>query len=309
MAENRTERLRGIFPAMLTMFDAEGNLDESGTWDHADWLIRQGVHGLVAAGTSGEFIALDDEERRSVIEIAIDAARGRVPVVASTGYYSTRKTVATTQWAEAAGADAALVVLPYYQKPPKSGVMEHYRTVRRHSGIPVLAYNIPANSACAELTPWDLAQLSREGVVQGVKSTFPSTSQVSDLSLLCPADFRIFYGSFRCGLQAFAVGASGWISGFLNFVPAEAVKLYEACVVQKDLDKAREIWRRMVPFVHLYVHPRHGQVNDLALWRAGLELRGRHGGHSRLPFLPLTEEQREDLAATMQQVGLPLVNH
>ena len=306
MSEKSIECFRGIFPALLTMFDAAGNLDEVATWNHADWLVRQGVHGLIAAGTSGEFIALDDDERQQVIKIVIDAAQGRVPVLASTGYYSTRKTIETTQWAQAAGADGALVVLPYYQRPPRQSVMEHYRMVRRYTEIPILAYNIPTNSACAELTPWDLAQLFDEGVIQGVKSTFSSTAQVSDLSVLCPTEFRIFYGSFRCGLQAFVAGAHGWISGFLNFMPAEAVKLYEACAVHQDLDEARGIWRRMVPFVHLYVQPGHGPLNDLALWRAGLDLRGQHGGYSRAPFSPLTDEQRKDLICAMKQVGVPI---
>lgn len=286
------------------MFDAEGNLDEQATWKHADWLVRQGVHGLVAAGTSGEFISLDDTERRRVIEIVIDAAGGRVPVLAGTGYYSTRKTIEVTRWAETAGADGALVILPYFQRPPKPAVLEHFRLLRRATGLPVWVYNNPGNSACEELKPWELAELAQEGTIQGVKSTMPTTSPVVDMKLLCPAGFRVFYGSFMAGLEGLAAGADGWISGFLNFMPVEAVALYTAIHADFDLEKARRIWYRMVPFIQLYFRPRHGPVNDLAIWRAGLELRGLHGGFSRAPFFPLNEAQRADLAQLMKRHGL-----
>ena len=111
------KQIFGIFPATLTMFDQNGDVDEQATWRHADWLIRQGVHGLVAAGTSGEFIALTMEEHQRVLEIVLDTAKNRVPVIASTGFYSTGQTVEMTKWAQKAGATAALVILPYFQKP------------------------------------------------------------------------------------------------------------------------------------------------------------------------------------------------
>jgi 4-hydroxy-tetrahydrodipicolinate synthase len=298
------QSMHGIYPAALTMFDAQGELDEKATWNHADWLIRQGVHGLVAAGTSGEFIALTDGERKRVIEIILDAARGRVPVIAHTGYYSTRQTIELTRWAAAAGADAALLILPYYQKPDKPSVLRHYRMVRESTSLPLLAYNNPANSACEELKPWEMADLAKEGVLQGVKSTMVLTTPVVDLKILAPPDFRVFYGSFQAALQGLVVGADGWISGILNLIPAEAVQLYQACCVTKDLDRARTLWYRIVPFANLYFRPRHGPVADLPLWRAGLELRGQHGGASRPPFFTITPEQREDLRAVMAGVGI-----
>jgi len=124
------------------------------------------------------------------------------------------------------------------------------------------------------------------------------------LKLLCPPDFRVFYGSFMAGLQGLAAGADGWISGFLNFLPDEAVALYEACRINPNLEQALQIWRRMALFVQLYFSPEHGQVSDLPLWRAGLELRGQHGGFSRAPLLPLSTEQRQDLADVMRQAGI-----
>lgn len=296
--------MNGIFPAVLTMFDAQGNLDEQATWNHADWLISQGVHGLVAAGTSGEFVALNEAERRRVIEVVIDATQRRVPVLAGTGYYSTRQTIETTQWAEAKGAAGALVILPYFLKPPKAAVFDHYRQLKRSTSLPILLYNNPANSACEELKSWEMAELAREGTLQGVKSTMATTTPVVDLAVLCPPEFRIFYGSFMSALEGLLAGAHGWISGILNFLPAQAVALYEACAIHRDVEKARQIWYGIVPFVQLYFRPRHGPVHDLPLWRAGLELMGLHGGYSRAPLLPLTAEQRSDLAQVMLQAGM-----
>jgi 4-hydroxy-tetrahydrodipicolinate synthase len=298
------ETFQGIFPASLTMFDSEGNLDEKATWNHANWLINQGVHGLIATGTSGEFMALKDDERKRVITIVRDAAKDRVPMIAGTGYYSTRQTIEMTQYAQEAGLDGALVILPYYMKPPKWAVMEHFRLLRRNVEIPILVYNNPAYAGCEELTPWEMAELASEGVLQGVKSTMATTAPVTDLTMLCPPEFRIFYGSFREALQGFSAGAHGWISGILNFLPAQAVMLYQAIVMEKDLPKAQGIWEKIVPFVQHYFHPKHGPAPDLSLWRAGLDLLGLHGGFSRPPFFPLTQDQRADMADVMKQVGL-----
>jgi 4-hydroxy-tetrahydrodipicolinate synthase len=304
MQATKNCELKGIFPAALTMFTAGGDLDEKATWNHADWLIRQGVHGLVAAGTSGEFISLDDIERRRVIEIIVDAAKGRVPVLAGTGYFSTRKTIETTQWAESAGADGALIILPYYQRPPKPAVMEHYRLIRQNTNLPVWVYNNPGNSACEEIKPWEMAKLAQSGVIQGVKSTMPSTTPVVDMKVLCPPEFKVFYGSFMAALEGLVAGADGWISGILNFLPAEGVELFNAIKKPSGLAKARQVWYRIVPFVQLFFHPQYGPVNDLAIWRAGLNLRGLYGGFSRSPFFPLNQDQQDDLARLMKQQGL-----
>lgn len=150
----------GIWPAVLTMFDAAGVIDERGTARHVEYLLRQGARGLVAAGTSGEFIALDNDERLHVIRVIIDAAAGRVPVYAGTGHYATRHTIAMTQQAERAGAAGVIVILPYFQKPPKPAVLDHYRAVRAATSLPLMLYNNPANSACVELT-------SRRGRARG----------------------------------------------------------------------------------------------------------------------------------------------
>ena len=298
-------RWQGIYPAAMTMFDKKGNLDENATVNHFDWLIKQGVQGLVVAGTSGEFIALTDLERRRVIELGISTAKGRVPVFAGTGYYSTRNTIELTQFAEDKGADGALVILPYYQKPKKPGLIEHYRQLHQNTGLPLFCYNNPAYSGAPELTPWELIDLYREGVLAGVKSTFATVHQIHNVSFLAGADdFAIFYGSFMSALEGFAGGATGWISGILNIVPSLAVSLWKAIFKEKNLEKGQEIWFRILPLVNIYTQQQLGPVDDLSLYRAALELMGRHGGYSRSPFMPLTKEQVKSLEPYLVDAGL-----
>lgn len=294
------QSIKGIMPASLTMFDRDGEIDEPATARHIEYLLSSGVHGLVAAGTSGEFIAMTVQERMRVIELIVDTVSGRVPVVAATGHYSTRLTIDMTQQAERMGAAAVLLILPYFQNPPKRSIIEHYRAVRHNTDLPLLIYNNPQSAASVELTARDLCSLWQEGVAQGVKSTFASVVPVHDLLHLCDETFRVIYGSFQSPMEALLGGAHGWISGFLNFLTRDCVALYEACAAG-DVAEARRVWNFLLRFKQLYTHQLLGPINDLAIYRAGLELMGQTGGYSRLPFEPLTSSQRDQLEALMKE--------
>jgi 4-hydroxy-tetrahydrodipicolinate synthase len=291
----------GIMPAVLTMFDADGALDEPATAEHIDWLVSEGVHGLVVGGTSGEFIALSPAERVRLVALAVRAARGRVPVVAGTGAFATRETIELTRAAAEQGADAAIVILPYFQKPTRAEVMRHFETVGAASPIPVVAYNNPANSGAPELRAADLASLYANGAIAAVKSTFPSVHQVHEARAAVPDQgFGVLYGSFMAPLEALAGGADGWISGILNVVPSDALTLFGA-VLRADLAAARCAWARILPIRRLYSEQLLGPVSDLAIYRAILELRGLRGGHCRPPLLDLSPPQRERLAELLSE--------
>lgn len=297
------ERFRGIFPAALTMFDKDNNLDEEATAAHWEWLLAQGVDGLVIAGTSGEFIALENAERLRLFRLAREVVRGRVPVICATGHYSTRYTIEMSRAAEASGADAVLVILPYYQKPPLSAVIRHFREVRAAIGIPLMLYNNPGNSACIDLNPRQVVQLVEEDVLHGVKSTYETVVPVHDLSYLAGDRMAIFYGSFMAAFEAMMAGAHGWISGILNVVPGLAREMYQACAVQNDAARGFALWKRMLPLVHLYTHRQLGEVSDLATYRSILNLWGLRGGYCRSPFYPLDEAQERRLRELLAQSG------
>lgn len=297
------DAFRGIFPAALTMFDRQNDVDEKTTAEHWDWLIEQGVDGLVIAGTSGEFIALEKEERIRLFRLAKDVVRGRVPVIYGSGHYSTKLTIQLCETAQDAGADGLIVILPYYQRPPKPAVMEHFRRIRRSIDVPVMLYNNPGNSACAQLTPQEIVELASEDVIHMVKSTVGSVEPIHDLRYLSANRVAIFYGSFLAAYEGVLAGADGWISGILNVVPRAAKAMYEACVIQNDAQAGFRIWREILPIIHLYTYQQVGPVSDLAIYRSMLKIWGRPGGYSRDPFFPLNGEQERALERLLEQSG------
>jgi 4-hydroxy-tetrahydrodipicolinate synthase len=298
------DRFRGIFPAALTMFDQENNLDEEATARHWDWLIsNQQAGGLVISGTSGEFIALDIEERLRLFRLAKDVVRGRVPVIFGSGHYSTKLSIRLSQEAQECGADALIIILPYYQRPPKTAVIEHYRRIRNSVDLPLMLYNNPLNSACVELSPIDIARLVEEDVLHMVKSTFGNVEPIHDLYHIVGDRMAIFYGSFIAAFEGLCAGAHGWISGILNVATRAANLMFKEVVAENDARKGYLIWRRLLPLVHLVTYQQLGSTSDLAIYRAILKLWGLHGGYCRDPFFPLDVKQEEELRRLLTASG------
>jgi 4-hydroxy-tetrahydrodipicolinate synthase len=304
------DRFRGIFPAALTMFDKENLLDEAATARHWEWLIEnQRVDGLVIAGTSGEFIAMDSDERKRVFQLAKDVVRGRVPVIYGSGHYSTKLTIELSEEAEKCGADAVIVILPYYQKPSKTAVIEHFHRVRKSVNLPVMLYNNPGNSVCVDFSPAEIVKLVDEDVVHMVKSTYGTVEPIHDLSLFLDDRLAIFYGSFLAGFEGLCAGAHGWISGLLNVASGAARELYKAVVIDNDVQRGLKIWKRILPLVHLYTYQQIGPVSDLAIYRSILNLWGLEGGYSRDPFFPLDESQVKKLRTILEETNWIDPNH
>jgi 4-hydroxy-tetrahydrodipicolinate synthase len=298
------DRFRGIFPAALTMFDRNDNLDEEATVRHWEWLIsNQKADGLVIAGTSGEFIAMDREERLRVFRLVKDVVKGRVPVIFGSGHYSTKLTIELTEEAERCDADAVIVILPYFQRPSKPAVIEHFRSVRCSTNLPIMLYNNPLNSACVDFSPPEVARLVEEDVVHMVKSTYGTVEPIHDLSLLVGDRMAIFYGSFIAGYEGLCAGAHGWISGVLNVATSAAKEMYRAVVHDNDAARGLRIWKRILPLVHLYTHQQIGPVSDLAMYRSILNLWQLQGGFSRAPFFPLNAEQEQKLRDVLERSG------
>ncbi len=285
------------------MFDRENRLDEELTAKHWDWLIRQGVDGLVIAGTSGEFIALENPERVRLFQLAKSVNAGRVPLIYGAGHYSTKLTHELCEAAMANGADAVIIILPYYQKPSKPAVIRHFREVRRAVNVPVMLYNNPSNTACVDLNPREVAQLVEEDVLHMVKSTYETVVPVHDLSYLVGDRMAIFYGSFMAAFEALVAGAHGWVSGILNVAPQAAREMYRACVLENNARRGFEIWKKILPIVHLYTYQQIGPVSDLATYRSILNIWGLKGGYSRDPFFPLSAEQEQALRRKLEESG------
>ena len=303
-SQGRPLRWEGIFPAALTMFSKDGGLDEAATAAHIDGLIATGAAGVVAGGTSGEFIAMSPAERERVIAIAVEVADARVPVVADTGAYSTDATISLTRAAERLGASGALVILPYYQRPSLSEVVDHIRSVARSAHLPVCVYNNPTNSAAPQLPTRTVADLYREGHAWAVKSTVPTVHEIHELLNETDDGFRVFYGTFMAPLEALAGGAHGWMSGILNVALPDALDLWRA-IRSSDLEAARVAWGNILPIRDLYVSRSIGEVSDLAIYRGILELRGEHGGWCRPPLRSLDNRQMAMLEAALAGMERP----
>ena len=296
--------IRGVIVPMITVFDDDESIDETGTREHADFLLANGVHGLAPCGSTGEFIAMMPEEVRRVIDMVVDQARGRVPVFAGTGHYSTKATIEMSKYAESAGADGLMIVPPYYLLPPRRLVLDHFRAVKDSVCLPIILYNNPW-FAGLELTSWEIAALVDEGVIEGVKVAHGDVGRIHDLKYLCGDKLAVMYGHDVNALEGLLAGADGWISGLPNLIPSEACQLYNYAVIEKDLRKAQDLWMRLLPLFHFDVVIKH---NEEPHWlpgiKDGLNLRGRRAGKPRRPLTALRPDELEELRAILARLEL-----
>jgi len=296
---------RGIIPAMLTVFNADGSVDVGGQKAFAEWLISKGVHGLSPAGSTGEGAAMTDDERLQVIRATVDAAAGRVPVFAGIIHYSTDLAIRLAKGAMDAGADGLMVLLPYYYGPTIPSAMNHLRRISEAIGQPIMVYNNPW-FAGFELTPAQVKQLVDEGVVNSIKAAHGDPMRVSFLKHLCGDRVSALYGHDYAPFEAFVVGGDGWLSGLPNVVPDLAVELFDAVAEKADLKLAQSIWARMAPLAYYFMYERPGAPNAsphwLTVFKETLRLLGEDFGVPRAPAEPMTTEQRETLRKYLAQV-------
>src|SRR5205085_1215309 len=220
-------RLRGSMVALVTPMKG-GAVDESAVRALARWQIDEGTDALVPCGTTGEGATLTPDEHVRVIRICVEEARGKVPVIAGCGSNDTRRTIENVQRAREAGADAALVVTPYYNKPPPEGLFRHFEAVARQGGLPVVMYNVPSRTS-VDMLPDTIARCSKVPGIVGVKEASGNVVRVAEiLSLGVPADFSILAGGDMYTLPTLASGGQGVISVAANIAPRDLAGLYDA---------------------------------------------------------------------------------
>ena len=208
----------GVITALVTPLRG-GAVDEPALHDLVERQIAAGVDGLAPCGSTGESATLSHEEHRRVVEIVVSAARGRVPVLAGAGSNSTREAIELTEYAKQAGADGALLISPYYNKPTQEGILAHYAEIARETSFPLVVYNIPGRTA-SNILPATFARLADIGQVVGAKEASGDLAQISELVALCPDDFSVLSGDDALTLPVLAVGGRGVISTSSNVAPA-----------------------------------------------------------------------------------------
>ena len=288
--------LKGSIVALVTPMTASGGVEWDALEELIEWHIESGTHGIVPMGTTGESATLDTEEHLQVIKRTINVVAGRVPVVAGTGSNSTSEAIHQTQEAQAAGADACLLVTPYYNKPTQEGLFAHYTAIADATDIPLVLYNVPPRTA-SDMQADTVARLSTNAKIIGIKEACGTASRVGDIRKLVADDFIILSGEDAQTLEMLDLGAVGTISVTANVLPKLMAEFLNAYLAG-DRDRAGQLDAQLQP-IHeiLFVEPNP----TASKW--ALNAMGKIGPGIRLPLLPLTEKHHAEVRARLIQVG------
>jgi 4-hydroxy-tetrahydrodipicolinate synthase len=281
---------RGVVASSVTPTDADGELRLDLIGPHIDWLIAEGVDGISPLGSSGEFVALSSAERKDVTEATLAAIDGRVHSMVGTHHYSTKEAIALSRHAEAAGADSLLVVAPYYMRPSRPQVMDHYRRIAASVSVPIVVYHNAVGTG-VDLTSGELTQLFDEGAISGVKMSNADPDRVLQLLERTDGALRVYVGLDAVGFEGLCHGAHGWISGIPSIVPRKAKELYETLAVDHDLEKGRVLWRALAPLMRLQFAAFLGRGDGphwLSVSKGVLNLIGPYVGEPIPPVQPLS---------------------
>ena len=286
----------GIFTALVTPFRGEG-VDETALRHLVEHQIEAGVDGVVPCGSTGESATLSHAEHCRVVEVVVEAAAGRVAVLAGTGSNNTREAIELTRHAKEAGADGALLISPYYNKPTQEGIVAHFSAVARETGLPLVVYNIPGRTA-SNMLPATLAKLAEVENVVGVKESCGDIDQIAHVVAACPSGFSVLSGDDAVTLPLISVGGKGVISTTSNVAPAHMVELVRLARAG-DFEGARRVHFRLLPlFDALFC-----ETNPIPV-KAAVALQGRCSDEIRLPLTPLTAANRERLQIVLKELEL-----
>ena len=220
---------KGVYTALITPFTAQGTVDEKAFQEFVEWQIEQGVHGLVPCGTTGESPTLTHDEHNRVIDLCIEVARGRVPIMAGTGSNSTDEAIMTTRHAKEAGADAVLIVAPYYNKPTQEGLYQHFKAINDAVDIPIILYNVPARSV-VDIKDDTIARLAELPNIVGLKDATGDLARPYILREKLKKDFCLFSGEDMTAVAFNVSGGQGCISVASNIMPKACAEVQEACL-------------------------------------------------------------------------------
>jgi len=290
--------LRGSLTALVTPFEKSGRFDEKAFRALVDWQIDEGTTGLVPVGTTGESPTLSHEEHRQVVKSCVETAKGRVPVVAGAGSNNTDEAIGLAKFAEQAGADALLVVTPYYNKPTQSGLYQHFSAVAKATSLPIIIYNIPPRSV-VDMTPETMGRLAHDCKnIVGVKDATGKVERVSEQRLTCGTDFIQLSGEDASALGFNAHGGVGCISVTANVAPRLCAEFQEA-TLSGERARTLELQDRLMP-LHRAIFLEPGVSGS----KYALSRLGRVENVVRLPLMTVEETTGERIDAAMKHAGL-----
>lgn len=286
----------GSYVAIVTPF-SKGKFDEKAMADLIEFQIANGTHGIVPCGTTGESATLSPQEHERVIAATIEMVNKRVPVIAGTGSNSTDEAITFTQHAKEAGADGALLITPYYNKPPQEGLYRHFEAVAKAVDLPIILYNIPGRTSI-NMLPATVARLSQIDGIIGIKEGSGSLQQVSDIISQAKPGFLVLSGDDPLTLPMMAIGGKGVITVTANVAPRQMATMVTAAL-KGDYEKARLLHYKLSPlFGALFL-----ETNPIPV-KAALAMMGKGSEEVRLPLTPLAQEFRPKLKEALNLSGV-----
>lgn len=288
--------IEGVLPALITPFTKDNRVDKDGIRQNIEFLIDGGVSGVVPCGTTGEAATLSIKEHEKVIEYAVEFSS--VPVVAGTGSNNTSEALELTKFALDAGADAALLITPYYNKPNDDGMLRHFTTIAESVDIPIIIYNVPSRTGI-NLKPELTAKLAKTNNIVGIKEASGNLDQVTRIiELTKDEDFTVLSGDDGLTLPILSIGGTGVISVVANVAPNLVVSMVEA--FQKgEQEKARELHLALAPLIRAMFL----ETNPIPVKKA-VELIGLPAGNLRLPLAPISTDNEKKLKAALNDLNL-----
>lgn len=289
--------IHGSIVAIVTPF-RDGKIDEDALKNLIEFQIENGTHGIVPCGTTGESPTLSHEEHEYVIELAVQTVNKRVPVIAGTGSNSTKEAIRLTRFAKEIGADAALVVVPYYNKPTQEGLYLHFKQIASQVDIPIILYNIPGRSA-VNMTPQTIARLAADFKnIIGVKEAAGSIPQASKILQLCGMDFLVLSGEDALNFPLLTIGARGFISVTANIAPKDVSDLYNL-YADGEFEKARDLHYKLLPLNEaLFI-----ETNPIPI-KAALSMMDLMKYEYRLPLSEMTQDNYDEVKKVLSDYGL-----
>ncbi len=288
--------LKGAITAIVTPFK-NGSLDEAAYRELIEFQIKGGIQGIVPCGTTGESPTLSHAEHKRVVETCIDQVKKRVPVIAGSGSNNTAEAVELTKHAQKAGADYALMITPYYNKPTQEGLYQHYKTVAAQTKIPIVVYNVPGRTSL-NLLPETMARLAELPNIVGLKDATGDLKQGAKTLELCGDKITVLSGDDFTTFPLLCVGGMGVISVVSNVVPGDMAGMCNAFFAG-DLKKARELHYKMWPLTEAMFY----ETNPVPV-KTALKLMGKITGEVRQPLCPMSTANEDKLKKVMQKYGL-----
>lgn len=302
MIKKKTE---GIFIPMVTPFNAsDESVDFSGLKEVTEFLIANGVDGIIPSGSTGEFVAMSHEEQKKVNTAVCEYAAGRVKVFCSTGAYRTSDAVALSKSAEASGADGVMVVTPWYMAPNEDELYDHYKAIRKAISIPIMLYHNPYYSTCL-MTDEFMAKLYNDGLINAVKERQADVYRQQNLRALTDDSFGIFYGYDICPVESVSMWADGWVCGTGNLFPKENKTVFDLAK-ERNIDEAQKYhFEKIRPYLPLFTETTAKGLPCpwLSVIKEGLKLRGINAGIARKPVMGLPDDMIAKLKKVLKEYG------